>query len=299
MNILITGGTGFIGRHLVAALLEQKHTLVLFCRNVEKARHLYGDSVSYVYYFRDVAIPIDAVINLAGEPIMDKRWTRKRRAQLRSSRIGVTRHLNKWISKVDTPPKVMVSGSAVGYYGNHPEGEPLDEFANSRPCFPSRLCAEWEFEALKARTLGTRVCLLRTGVVLDKNDGALQKMWLPFSLGLGGNVASGKQWFSWIHIRDMVEAIIFLLNNPDTEGVFNATAPNPVTYNTFTKALAKAMGRPHLLPMPGFVLKLIFGESSQLLTEGQRVIPKGLVDAGFTFDYPSIEQALEHIVHQQ
>lgn len=296
MNILITGGTGFIGRHLVAALLKQQHSIVLFCRDIDKARALYGDSVSYVYYFRDVAIDIDAVVNLAGEPIMDKRWTKKRRSQLRSSRIGVTRHLNKWMSTIDTPPKVMISGSAIGYYGNHPEGEALDEYANVRSCFPSRLCAEWEFEALKARALGTRVCLLRTGVVLDKNAGALQKMWAPFSLGLGGNVASGKQWFSWIHIQDMVAAIVFLLDNPKAEGVFNATAPTPVVYREFTKTLAKTMKRPHCFPMPAFVLKLLFGEASQLLTEGQRVIPKGLLDAGFSFRYPTIKDALENII---
>ena len=179
MNILITGGTGFIGRHLVNALLAKQHNLVLFCRNIDKARALFGDRVQYVYYFRDVTLPIDAVVNLAGEPIMDKRWTRKRKSQLRASRIGLTQHLNKWISKTDVVPKVMISGSAIGYYGNHPEDNLLDEAGSVRSCFPSRLCNEWEFEALKARSLGVRVCLLRTGVVLDGKAGALQKMLTP------------------------------------------------------------------------------------------------------------------------
>ena len=293
MNILITGGTGFIGRHLVNALLAKQHTLVLFCRDVDKARALFGDRVQYVYYFRDVSLPIDVVVNLAGEPIMDKRWTRKRKSQLRGSRIGLTQHLNKWISKTTVKPKVMISGSAIGYYGNHPEGLPLAEGASTRNCFPSRLCREWEFEALKARSLGVRVCLLRTGVVLDGKAGALQKMLTPFRLGLGGNVASGKQWFSWIHIEDMVNAIIFLMEQPDIEGAVNATAPESVQYNTFTKMLAEKLSRPHLFPMPGFILKLLFGEASQLLMEGQRVVPRVLTKSGFTFRYGTLHKALD------
>lgn len=296
MNILITGGTGFIGRHLVEALLAQQHNIMLFCRDIEKARMMFGDRVGYVYYFRDITLAIDAVVNLAGEPIIDKRWTKKRKSQLRASRINLTSHLNKWIAKTTTPPKVVISGSAIGYYGNHPEGLPLDESANSRDCFPSRLCSEWEFEALKARSLGVRVCMLRTGVVLGKNAGALQKMLLPFCLGLGGNVASGKQWFSWIHIDDMVRLIIHLLEHSEIEGAVNATAPEPVTYQTFTKALAKKLSRPHLFPMPAFVLKWIFGEASQLLVEGQRVVPTRLLESGFRFRFTTIDDALDNLV---
>jgi len=296
MNILITGGTGFIGGHLVDALLQRQHSVTLFCRDIEKARARYGERVDYIHSFRAITTSIDAVINLAGEPIMGGRWTKKRKAELRSSRIGVTRHLNKWISETDKPPTIMISGSAIGYYGNYPEDKPLDEGAHSRNCFPSRLCNEWEFEALKVRALGTRVCLLRTGVVLDKNAGALQKMWLPFSLGLGGKVASGRQWLSWIHIDDMVSAIIHILETPSIEGAVNATAPEPVVYDTFTKMLAKKMSRPHIFPMPSFVLKLLFGDASQLLIEGQRVIPKALTESGFRFRYQSLEAALENIV---
>ncbi|MFT6222084.1 MAG: hypothetical protein ACJA0C_001492 [Candidatus Endobugula sp.] len=296
MNILITGGTGFIGRHLVDALLAKQHKIVLFCRDVDKACALFGDRVQYVYYFRDVTLPIDVVVNLAGEPIIDKRWTRKRRSQLRGSRIGLTQHLNKWISKAKVVPKVMISGSAIGYYGNHPEDASLGEDGSSRNCFPSRLCSEWEFEALKARSLGVRVCLLRTGVVLDANAGALQKMLTPFRLGLGGNVASGKQWFSWIHIEDMVNAIIFLMEQSDIEGAVNITAPEPVNYNTFTKMLAEKLSRPHFFPMPAFILKLIFGEASQLLIEGQRVVPSVLLTSGFAFRYGTLCKALDKIL---
>lgn len=296
MNILITGGTGFIASHLVKALLLQHHTVVLFCRNEKKAQDMYDGRVACVHSFNEVSIAIDTVINLSGEAIMDKRWSKRRKHQLRVSRIDITRHLIKWMATLDTPPKVLISGSAIGYYGNYPEDTPLDEYAKSRSCFPSSLCSEWEFESLKAKALGVRVCMIRTGVVLDKYAGALQKMWLPFSLGLGGNVATGKQWLSWVHIDDMVKLIMFIMQTPSLEGPVNATAPVPVTYHQFTRCLAKVLARPHWVPMPTLLLKLLFGESAQLLYEGQRVVPSALTQAGFTFEYNDIDAALSEIV---
>jgi len=299
MNILITGGTGFIGQHLVKQLLGQQHSIVLFCRHFAKAHELFGDRVQCVHHFHDIDIAIDAVINLCGEPIMGKRWTKVRKQHLRSSRIDVTRHLVKWMADQEQKPKVFISGSAIGYYGNHPEDIELDERGKAVSCFPSQLCSEWEFEALKAKALNIRVCLLRTGVVLDKHAGALKKMWMPFQLGLGGRVASGQQWFSWIHIDDMVQLIIFALNNASIEGPVNATAPNPVRYDTFTRAFSQTLSRPHLAPMPSWVLGLLFGESAQLLTEGQKVIPAKLMDTGFEYQFPLITNALYHIVNEQ
>jgi uncharacterized protein (TIGR01777 family) len=296
MNILITGGTGFIGRHLVEALLAQQHSLVLLCRHFAKGQDLFGERVMLVHHFSEITVNVDAIINLAGEPIMDKRWSNKRKKQLSGSRVDVTRHLVRWMASLKQKPTVFISGSAVGYYGNHPEDVALDEHAHANSCFPNHLCDEWEFEALKAKSLNVRVCLLRTGVVLDQHAGALKKMWLPFSLGLGGNVASGKQWFSWIHIADMVDLIVYLLDHANIEGPVNATAPHPVTYRSFTRALASAMSRPHFFPMPAWLLKLIFGEAAQLLTQGQKVVPKAALTAGFKFRFATIEAALADII---
>jgi uncharacterized protein (TIGR01777 family) len=295
MNILVTGGTGLIGSHLVKALLDQHHTVVLHCRDFAKGQAMYGHHVHLIQQFQEITTPIDAVINLAGEPIMGKRWTPKWKKELRSSRVGLTRQLVKWMNERTHKPRCLISGSAIGYYGHYPEDQALDEHTSPRQCFPSELCQEWEFEALKAKALGVRVCLLRTGVVLDRHAGALKKMWLPFNLGLGGNVASGKQWFSWVHIDDMVRAILFVLHHP-IEGPVNATAPYPVPYTIFTQTLANIMSRPHLVPMPSSVLRLLLGEASQLLIEGQKVVPKVLMDAGFQFTFPEIDSALNHLV---
>ncbi len=295
MNILITGGSGFIGSHVIPPLLAQGHKVIVFCRSILKSQMILGTEVTCVDQLDNVTSPIDIVINLAGEPIMGARWSAQRKQQLLDSRVGVTHKLISWISTLEKKPALLISGSAIGYYGNYPEDQALDESASPRSCFPSELCKEWEFEALKAQSFGIRVCLLRTGVVLDKHAGALQKMWLPFKLGLGGNVASGKQWFSWIHIHDMVQLILYLIENKDIQGPVNATAPHPVTYNEFTRTLANTLSRPHLFPMPKAVLNLLFGESAQLLTEGQKVVPQVLLEQGFSFRFSRVDDALRDI----
>jgi len=292
MNILLTGGTGFIGSFLTS-FLSKKHTLILWCRHPEKIRSQIDDSITIVGALAEINQPIDAVINLAGEPIIGQRWTDQRKQALYESRAGLTQQLLDWIASQEHKPHTLLSGSAIGFYGNYPESDSLNEMSAPRDCFPSRLCQAWEAEASKAEAMGVRVCLLRTGVVLDKENGALSKMWLPFLLGLGGKVASGRQWFSWIHIQDMVNAIDFLLDNPSINGPVNMTAPSPVTSYHFTTTLATVLSRPHWFPMPEWVLNVLFGEAAQLLSEGQKVVPTKLINHHFTFQFGRIDAALE------
>lgn len=295
MHILITGGTGFIGEPLVKALLLRDCQITLLCRNFDKAKRLFGDSVNLLADLGHSQLQVDAVINLAGEPIIDKRWTQKRKQQLKISRINLTEDLVSWMSQLEHKPAVFISGSAIGYYGNYPEDQALTEIAAPRACFASELCREWELTAAKAESLGIRVCLIRTGVVLAKHGGALKRMWLPFNFGLGGKIGSGEQWFSWIHLDDMVALLLYMIDQPSIKGPINATATHPVTNAEFTRQFAKALHRPALLPMPEPVIKVLFGEASELLLEGQKVIPKKLLDHGFQFHYPHLQAALDEI----
>ena len=299
MYILLTGATGFIGRPLVTKLLGSGHHLVLWVRNKAKAqdvfRHEDLSRVTIIEQLTASDIPIDAVINLAGEGIMDRPWSAKRKRILAASRVDLTRELVQWIAQQASKPALLISGSAIGIYGNYPEDKPLDEQAAFRDCYPSRLCQQWEFEAGKAQALGVSVCFLRTGVVLHPEGGALKKMWMPFKLGLGGRVGSGKQWLSWIHLGDMLRLIEFVLEK-QISGPVNATAPEPVSYSGFTRTLASTLGRPHLFPVPELAIKLLFGEAAQLLIEGQKVIPKKLMDKQFSFTYQNIQQALASFV---
>ena len=296
MHLLITGGTGFIGVPLVEALLARGDQITLLARNFKKAKALFNGRVNLVGSVNDAGIEVDAVINLAGEPIIDRRWSRRRKRKLKASRVGVTEDIIQWLSRCDKKPEVLVSGSAIGYYGNYSESLALDEEARPRTCFASELCQEWEATANKAKALGVRVCTVRTGVVLAKHGGALKRMWLPFSLGLGGRIASGNQWFSWIHLDDMVKLLIYLVDQKDISGAVNATAPYPVTNALFAKQFGRALNRPTLLPMPAVVVAALFGEASELLLEGQKVVPKKLHDHNFDFQYPQLDQALAQIV---
>lgn len=298
MRVLVTGGTGFIGQALIKALIERGDQVTLLCRNFKKAKKLFGDNVSLLASIKDSVLETDVVVNLAGEPIIDKRWTQKRKQQLKDSRIGLTQELLAWMERCSAKPEALISGSAIGFYGNYPEEERLTEIAKPRACFASELCREWEDAALQAEALGVRVCLVRTGVVLEKYAGALKRMWLPFKLGMGGRIGHGQQWFSWIHLQDMVELLLFLIDNQGVRGAVNATASHPVTNEQFTKQLSRALRRPALLPMPEAVVKTLFGEASQLLLEGQRVVPKKLLDSGFQFRYPELSMALKAIVEK-
>lgn len=287
MRVLITGGTGFIGQALVKALTDRGDEAVVLSRSS-------AINPEVVTELDQIQQSVDAVVNLAGAGIVDKRWTAERKQLLRDSRIDTTAKLLQWIAKQSQRPSVLVSGSAIGFYGSQlsqilaEEAQPVDGFTH-------QLCADWEAEASQATELGLRVCLIRTGVVLGAG-GALQKMLPPFRLGLGGPIASGQQWMSWIHLEDEVRAILWLLDNPTLQGAFNLTAPEPVNNAEFSKTLGKVLHRPAFFPLPGLVLKLMLGEASELLLQGQRVVPAKLQASGFEFRYPALQPALAQLL---
>lgn len=294
MHLLITGGTGFIGRSLCRHLLECAHQLTVLSRQAaDTVRRLCGEAVTPVTGI-DALSPqagFDAVVNLAGEPIADKRWTEARKRLLWESRVGLTSALVDYIAQAETKPQVLVSGSAVGYYGDRGDAL-LDEESAGGDGFSHRLCAAWEEAASRAAEHGVRVCVLRTGLVVGRNGGFLQRMLPLFRLGLGGRIGDGRQWMSWIHLDDHVAVTEYLIGNARMVGAFNATAPHPVTNREFTECLARLLNRPAPFPVPAFPLRLALGEMAELLLGGQRVIPKRLQQEPFRFRYEHLEDAL-------
>jgi hypothetical protein len=293
MRILVTGGTGFIGQALCPRLAAAGHEVVVLTR--QSNPRLPKGVASSANRLDDVdAGSVDAVLNLAGEPIGDARWTDARRRLLLESRVGTTSRLVQWMRAAQRPPRVLVSGSAVGYYGE--QGDRLvTEDTKPTPGFTHDLCEAWEREADKASELGVRVCRVRIGVVLDRDGGALAKMLPAFRMGAGGRLGSGRHYFPWIHREDMAAICQWLLDNPRAKGAYNCSAPNPVTNAEFTKALGRAIGRPTVLPMPEAALKLLFGDLSELLLVSDRMVPRRLLDEGFEFLYPDLERALASI----
>lgn len=303
MRILLTGGSGFIGKELLKHLAT--HQIVLLTRNVDNTKRLikHADlgNVRYITTLDDFhdLNDFDAVINLAGEPIADKRWTRAQKKRICQSRWSLTEKLVELMHASTQPPGVFISGSAVGYYGDqqqHPFDESLHVHNNG---FPHQVCAEWEAIAKRARSDDTRVCLLRTGLVLGHDGGALAKMLLPYKLGLGGPIGNGKQYWPWIHILDMVRGIVYLLETTHAHGAFNFCAPHPVTNRHFSGTLAKTLRRPHLLFTPKWALKLAMGESSVLLFDSVRAKPKRLTELGFQFSYSRLDPALKNLLQHE
>lgn len=299
MKILITGSTGLIGKQLLDHL--KGHHLVLLTRDIQKAElalnHLalpHADFISNLSSFNDLN-NIDAIINLAGEPIAERKWTKKQKDIIINSRCNLTDELAQLCLKSLTPPRCFISGSAIGYYGNAGSQDINETTEIASSDFSHQVCQQWENKALQAQNSQTRVCLLRTGIVLSPLGGALKKMQLPYQFGLGGPVGDGKQYMSWIHIDDMVLAILHLLDQEGSSGIYNLTAPHPVTNQTFSKALAKTLKRPHFLFTPKILIKGILGEASALLTDSQRVRPQRLVHEGFKFRYSRIESALKQL----
>jgi len=306
MQIFVVGGTGLIGSSLVDRLSERGDRVVLLTRRPAVAQERWsgrckiveGDPMKAGRWMEAVK-ECDAAINLVGESIFARRWTDEFKALLRNSRVlstqNVVRALMQSPKSSAGSPKVLVNGSAIGYYG--PCGdEELNEEALSGSDLLAQLALEWEQAASLAETAGIRVTRIRTGVVLDKDGGALAQMLTPFKLGLGGPIGSGKHWFSWIHIDDEVGIILLALDHPGAIGAINATGQHPVTNKEFSKALGRALHRPAIFPIPPFMLKLRFGEVADVLTTGQRVVPAKALALGYQFMFPDIDGALKNLL---
>ncbi|HJS15851.1 MAG TPA: TIGR01777 family oxidoreductase [Rheinheimera sp.] len=292
MNILITGATGLIGRALVAQWQGQ-HQLHILTRSSVKAKEILAVDANYQHSLDDIDLnQIDAVINLAGEPIADRRWSESQKEKICQSRWQLTETLAEKIQQCTTPPKVLISGSAIGFYGRQGNTVVTEEHSSFYPEFSHDICARWENLAQRAAGANTRVCLLRTGIVLSGKGGALGKMLPLFRYGLGGPIGDGQQFMSWIHLEDMVRLIDFLLQREDLSGPFNATAPRPVSNKQFSQVLAERFGKKAPFTVPAFVLHLAFGEMADILLFGQNVQPKRLLDSGFQFHHPQLKDAL-------
>jgi uncharacterized protein (TIGR01777 family) len=241
-------------------------------------------------------VAVDAVVNLAGAPIADRPWTRKRKTLLWASRISLTEQLLAWLKQRQQQPQVLLSGSALGWYGDGGERELHEDTPQVTDDFAAQLCGAWEETALRGEDLGIRVVLLRTGLVLAKDGGFLKRLLLPFKLGLGGPLGDGRQWMSWVHLADQVALIDFLLQLPQARGPYNACAPEPVRNAEFARALGRVLRRPAILPAPALLLRVGLGELSTLLLGGQRALPLRLREAGFTFRFTDLDSALEDLL---
>ena len=244
---------------------------------------------------QEVIGAVDAVVNLAGAPIADRPWTHKRKALLWNSRIHLTETLLAWMESLEQKPAVLISGSAVGWYGDGGERELTEASGPVLDDFPSQLCIAWEETAQRAEALGIRVVLVRTGLVLSAEGGFLSRLLLPFKLALGGPIGNGRQWMPWVHIKDQIALIDFLLHKPDASGPYNACAPHPVRNREFAKTLGQVLHRPAFMPMPAFALKVGLGELSGLLLGGQKAVPERLLAAGFTFQFTELRAALDDL----
>ncbi|MCW9046592.1 MAG: TIGR01777 family oxidoreductase [Gammaproteobacteria bacterium] len=296
MKLLITGGTGFIGTALCEKLLHNsKNELTLLSRNPEKIKTQVKVISNLKQLDKDTSF--DVIINLAGEPIADKRWTENQKQKIITSRIDITEQIIEFIKTAKHTPDLLINGSAIGYYGINKTNIDIDENATGDNSFSSNLCKQWETSALQANSFGVRTCLLRTGIVLGKNGGALSKMLPPFKMGLGGKIGSGKQWMPWIHLDDLVGIILYCIKHDNLTGAINGTSPNPVTNQVFTKTLGKALNRPTFMSIPETIIKLLMGQMGmELLLSGKKILPIKITEKGYTFKYPTLDKALQNIL---
>ena len=302
MKVLVTGATGTIGRAICERLAAEGHSIVVLSRRPENARVVPGAQAFRWDAEREVPpveawAGVDAVVHLAGEPVAGARWTDEQKRRIRDSRVLGTRHLIDGMKALANPPRVLVSASAVGYYGNRGDAQ-LDESSAPGEGYLVDVCREWERQSERAREFGVRVVLLRIGVVLSKTGGALEKMLLPFKLGLGGRLGSGRQWFPWIHLDDIVGIVQHALVTPEAQGPLNGAAPGIVTNEEFTRQFAAALHRPVFFPVPEFALRLMMGEMAAVVLASQRVLPKATIAAGYQFKFPDLTPALVDVLNQ-
>lgn len=333
MRIILAGGTGFIGCALRESLAQAGHEVVILTRQRPRENQP-GVRTRYRYWNPSSAFGregslweseiegVDAVINLAGEPIVGRRWTPAQKKKIVESRTNATRAIVNAIQKSRRKPFLLLNASAIGYYGPTPhvsfQGSPASPAGGGQPPkrggphgeegvneeapagsdFLARACQAWEAEAIRAEDFGLRVIRLRIGIVLEKSGGALAKMLPPFKTGLGGPLGSGRQWMSWIHLQDLIGLIHLILEKKEIRGVVNGTAPSPVTMKEFAAGLGRALKRPAFFPVPGFIVKILLGEMSDVLLKGERVLPKRALEAGYVFKFPTLEAAFKEILRR-
>jgi uncharacterized protein len=299
MRILITGATGFVGQNLVSAL-GQTHELVALTRDIMAAERQLGRRVTQYLGLDELESldGFDAIINLAGEPIANKRWSDAQKQRICESRWQLTEALVERLRHCYKPPQVWLNASAIGFYGRQ-GGQPLvEEETRIHPEFTHDVCRRWEELAQEASDYGCRVCILRIGLVLGREGGALAKMLPAYRLGLGGPLGDGQQYLSWITLEDLVAAFAFLLEQESCQGIYNATAPHAVPQREFSRLLAQALHKPHWLHTPGWLLRLLLGEMADLLLYGQNVVPQRLLEAGFHFRHPELAGALKSVLKE-
>ncbi|URN95800.1 MAG: TIGR01777 family oxidoreductase [Candidatus Pristimantibacillus lignocellulolyticus] len=297
MKIAIAGGNGFVGKALRTHLLDQQHEVFILSRNTQPYTPLEG--VTYVNWLNKGDQPelqlegIDAIINLAGESLNSGRWSAARKRRILDSRLTATKEIKRIIAVLQHKPSVLLNASAVGYYGTS-RAETFTEQHRMQPTdFLSSTVEQWEQEAMNS---GIRTVFLRFGVILGKHEGALPRMVLPYKLFGGGTIGSGQQMLSWVHIEDVVRAALYCITTPSLTGPVNITAPNPVNMKAFGKMIGHVLHRPHWMPVPAFMLKLLLGEMSVLILEGQKVLPNALLEHGFIFSYPTLESGLQDLL---
>jgi hypothetical protein len=305
MKVAITGATGFVGSRLVERLQSEGHQILVLTRNADRGRRVFPEmafpKVEIVGYtpqesgdWQQAIAGCDAVVNLAGAPIAEGRWTPERKQEILNSRKIGTRKVVEAIAQADPRPSVLVNASAIGYYGTS-ETATFDESSPPGNDFLAQVCQEWEAEARKVTETGTRLVIFRNGIILD-DGGALAKMIPPFRLFAGGPLGSGRQWFSWIHREDVVNLILKALTDLEMSGVYNATAPNPVRMSEFCATLGDVLKRPSWLPVPAFALEALLGDAASVVLEGQQVLPKRTQQTGFSYQYETVRPALEDIL---